>query len=206
MIFEIFKDQHLLSRVRAEVLGCFDNTAAVEKINMHKLLEQPLLQSIYTEVLRLRTHLFVARGSNWDMGTIGNWLIPRGKTVLISTTASHLNPEAWYKGHHNNHLVDKFWADRFLVVSGNDVKFSMERSEGPWIPYGGGSRICPGRHFSKREIMLTVAQFVQNFDIRFRSVSSNLDIKRRDFGLGVLGPAHPVPFTIRRRQKVATGT
>lgn len=35
--------------------------------------------------------------------------------------------------------------------------FSLDGLNGSWIPYGGGFRACPGRHFAKREILMTLA-------------------------------------------------
>ena len=35
------------------------------------------------------------------------------------------------------------------------------------VDIGGGTSICPGRHFAKQEIMLTLAMIVSRFDIEY---------------------------------------
>lgn len=69
-------------------------------------------------------------------------------------------------------------------------EFSMSGMTGLWIPYGGGPRACPGRHFAKREIMVTCALMISMFDV---------EILADEEALGTLRPADKVPFRIRRR-------
>ena len=44
-------------------------------------------------------------------------------------------------------------------------RFSTEGRTHSWIPYSGGVRHCPGRHFAKREIIVTAAMLVSAFEI-----------------------------------------
>ena len=43
--------------------------------------------------------------------------------------------------------------------------FTTEGLAGAWIPFGGGHRMCPGRHFAKVEIIVTFAMICTMFDI-----------------------------------------
>lgn len=79
-------------------------------------------------------------------------------------------------------------------------KFSLEGLTGAWIPYGGGQRMCPGRHFAKQEIIWTFAFLLSRYEIELclpesPPPKSNMYY----FPLGELPPTSKVPVRIRRR-------
>ena len=78
-------------------------------------------------------------------------------------------------------------------------EFSLRGMSGSWIPYGGGPRACPGRHFAKREIMTTCALMASMFDVEILADDEALEMNAADYGLGTLRPVGKVPFRIRRR-------
>lgn len=80
-----------------------------------------------------------------------------------------------------------------------EPEFSMNGMRGSWIPYGGGPRACPGRHFAKWEIMMTCALIVSIFDVEILADEVALEMNPADYGLGTLRPVDKVPFRIRRR-------
>lgn len=243
-VLEIFSDPALLARVRQEVERCqyfpssaqspSDNTNgdSIEEdkaFDMDALLNSPLLQSIYAEVLRLRVHIYIVRvPQRFDL-PIGAWAIPNGSTMLMCSTPAHMDPEAWDTGSAGEHPLDGFWADRFLRYgeaeanvcptknsSGEDtvgsdscpanrkVRFTLKDNEGSWIPYGGGPRMCPGRHFAKREIILTAAIMVAFFDVEVLKDVRSLKMDMGGFGFGTLGVDGTVPIRIRRRQQASS--
>ena len=150
---------------------------------------------------------------------INEWIFPQNETVLIATTPAHMDENVWNTGKANEHPLNRFWADRFLIYpddpssgpkkrtdrdetfnspKGSDPTFSLEGLEGSWIPYGGGFRACPGRHFAKREILMALAVMVTLFDIEVDG-SSALQTDPRVNGLGTQRPKNPIPFRIRER-------
>lgn len=103
--------------------------------------------------------------------------------------------------------LDQFWPGRFLVSpddpqsgphkrsaagpdSGVGVQpeeqpvFSLDGMAGSWFPYGGDARMCPGRHFAKREIMATLALLAVGFDIEVTADRAAREMQWREFGLG----------------------
>ena len=79
------------------------------------------------------------------------------------------------------------------------VKFTMNGLYGSWIPYGGGSRACPGRHFAKREILNTCAMLLATFDIEILADEEALKVGGGRYGLGAQKPAGKIPARIRKR-------
>ncbi|CAL8582324.1 hypothetical protein XPA_007991 [Xanthoria parietina] len=130
------------------------------------------------------------------------------------------------------HPLDTMWADRFIVdpknpnsgplrlskhrrgkatVPGGEANghavarkpyFSMDGLSASWIPYGGGTSLCPGRHFAKQEIITTAAILLTAYDFEL------VDMEGKDppqvdmscFGFGTMPPNKAIPFRIRRSQ------
>jgi cytochrome P450 len=205
IIFEVFRDLKLLDRVRGELDLCrtkFESDRV--HFDIDKLLRQPVLQAVYAETLRLRMHFYIIRMSDKINMNIRDWVIPRQKVIVTSTTSAHLDAEAWNTGPKNEHPVNKFWAERFLRVPMDTTAaptFSTKELEGLWIPYGGGPRQCPGRHFAKRQILLTTALMVTLFDCEVLGAGTNLqeDLSLSGFGGGISKPASKVPIRLKRR-------
>lgn len=80
------------------------------------------------------------------------------------------------------------------------VKFTMNGLYGSWIPYGGGSRACPGRHFAKREILATCAMLLTAFDIEILADVEALKVGGGRYGLGAQKPTGKIPARIRKRR------
>ena len=126
------------------------------------------------------------------------------------------------------HPVDQFWAERFLVYpkdptsgplrfnpstpkapsaetsfhsNGNCPHFTMDGLAGAWLPFGGGSRQCPGRNFAKQEIILSFAVMFSMLDIELLD-SGDMNSRKPNlkyYGLGTLPPKGKVPFRVRKR-------
>lgn len=181
------------------------------QFDVDQLLRLPVLQAVYAETLRLRMHFYIIRMPDRVDMNIRDWIIPRQKVVVTSTTVAHMDREVWDTGLQNEHPVDQFWIGRFLnypregdggnLKGPNPPEFSTKGLEGAWIPYGGGPRQCPGRHFAKRQILLTTALMVSLFDCEI--LKEGMDVKEdftlMGFGSGVSHPAGKVPVRIRRR-------
>lgn len=79
-------------------------------------------------------------------------------------------------------------------------KFTLNGLNGSWIPFGGGTRSCPGRHFAKREILMAVAMMLTAFDIEPLGDEKVLEMRSGRYGLGAPYPIGKVPVRMRRAQ------
>ena len=129
-----------------------------------------------------------------------------------------------------DHPINHFWAERFLVYQNpghssatpgnlshetehtspkhldkdtkdsNVPEFSLKGYSGYWIPYGGGQRMCPGRHFAKLEILSTFAMILTLFDVELAQGAGTIpENDMGGFGFGSLWPKGKTPVRIRRR-------
>jgi len=192
-----------------------------------KLGNDPLLQSIFAEVTRLRVVGIIPRYTVGGDFQLGEWSIPEGSFLRLPSRAGAMNKEIWNAGTSEDpHPLDKFWADRFLIYpydpqsgplckdrspprissttmegeSSEEPRFSLKGLKDVYTPFGDESSLCPGRHFARQEVLSTLARLVLQYDIE-------LDVPgawepRMDpafFPTGTLPPLDKVPFRIRRR-------
>ena len=197
-LFEVLRDNDLYNRAKA-ALGTTRNASG--SFDTTKLINNPLFQSIYAEVLRLHTATMMTRDVK-KTHDLESWTLKRGQTVVASTHVEHR--DAYWNtvdssGH--NHPPEEFWAERFLAHDSDaEPSFSVEGMQGKWMPYGMGEHMCPGRHFAKYEMLLSFAVLVDQFDIEILSPKEwrpDNDLNR--YGFGSLLPKQKVEARIRRR-------
>ncbi|KAF4637495.1 hypothetical protein G7Y89_g600 [Cudoniella acicularis] len=78
--------------------------------------------------------------------------------------------------------------------------FTMSNTAGHWFPYGGGSRICPGRHIAKRAVLSATATITKIFDIEILASDEDMAMDGSGYGFGMQRPIGKIPFRIRKRQ------
>ncbi|KAK0125683.1 hypothetical protein ONS95_000314 [Cadophora gregata] len=227
-MIDILIRPELLAQVREEITSITGPSAKGSDIESHmpKLLASPLLQSIYSEELRLRNGVLVQRVPIVDNFKLGNWKFPKGDMIVTSNWHEQRDRSVWNEGPVNGemHSVDEFWAERFLVYPndpnsgpgkpGRDTKskakvavkegdnspvFTTDSVTGSYIPYGGGQKICPGRFYAKQEAMGALSMFLTMFDIELDS-NDQPQPNMGYFPFGVLPLLGTFPARMRRRK------
>lgn len=223
-ILEAFKDPSLLSRLREEVAHDQRSQSEYSIPDINVLCGGQLLQSVYAETLRLRVAILVTRAPEHEDFQLGDYIFPKDNIIALSSRTAAMDELLWNAGSTQQpHALDQFWAERFLVYpndptsgplrnkrtggegngkAGSEAYFSMEGLSGGWIPYGGGQRMCPGRHFAKQEIIGTFALVSQFFDIELLTPQGFVfEADMKYFPLGGLPPTKRIPFRIRGRKQ-----
>lgn len=109
-----------------------------------------LRRATIREVQRVRTVIdFAGRHVYAPSVQIGEWVIPRGYGVIVGINQIHSNPAAFAD-------PERFDPQRYL--DGSPSAFE-------WLPYGGGSRRCPGSTFANLEMDLVLRTVLRQFTI-----------------------------------------
>ena len=228
MIYETFRDIKLLARVREEIASAFrkDDEIINMKFDSQTLEALPLIKSIYAETLRLRIHVYCVRYTGNQDLEINDWVIPKERVLLVATAPAHMD-ETFWNTKDGGYPLDTFWSDRFLVDPSDpqsgpvkpthrqhvgaidskgkttgeagQVRFSLDGTEGQWIPYGGGTRSCPGRFYSKHVMVAACAMMASFFDVEILADETAGKMNPLFYGFGGQHPIEKIPFRIRKR-------
>ena len=206
-------DPTLLGRVMTELKRAEKPDGSVE---IATLVTLPLIQSIWTETLRLHTDVLVTRNLAEDttlpLDEDGKTSIKmrKGDSVFAPSWISQHDPHTWHDG---KAPPEVFYADRFVVPDpenpGQQV-FSMAGTSGKFFPFGGGRTICPGRVFAKQEGMGALAMILLRFEFDVLGFVDK-DSKAIDHfpgfanqypGAGALTPGGDFKVRMRRRERL----
>lgn len=126
----IFKDRALTDRLRCGLEDGVNSTTW--KIEMEKVLANPLLLSVYAETLRLHLQAYVTRSSPHCDVKLGSWWLPKNSVCMVNTYASHMDSSFWNTCD-GTFPVESFWADRFLIdpknPRGGPVRYDVPISQ-----------------------------------------------------------------------------
>lgn len=160
VIYRIFSDPDALEECRREVSQAVrsdgNNGTAESVLDLSLVLTScPTLLSTYHEVFRHHGMANSVRVVREDCILDNRYRLRKGGLVMMSARAQHSNPDVWGAD------VDEFRHGRFLKQLGqprpNPVAFRG---------FGGGTTLCPGRHFATSEILLLAALLLLRFDVK----------------------------------------
>lgn len=161
---EIISDYQLLARVQTELASVTTWTGEDPVLDTAKVQALPLLNSCYSECLRLRASVQAIRELRTDIELDG-YMLKAGNLVMAPSWLAHYDEPTWSTA---GHPANTFWADRFLSKNkSGETVYQNLASVGQYFPYGGGIAICPGRYYAKAEMLVAVAMFIVTFDIEF---------------------------------------
>ncbi|KAK5175738.1 uncharacterized protein LTR77_000877 [Saxophila tyrrhenica] len=205
-------DPNLLGRVLAELKEAEKSDGSID---VPVLINQPLIQSIWTETLRLYADVLITRNATQDtvlpMDEDGKTFIQlkKGDNVFAPSWIGHRDPEAWAD---DRAPTETFYADRFLQPDPQNPEkmvFSMT-AVGKFYPFGGGRTICPGRVFAKQEALGALAMILLRFDFEVLGFVDKDGKGTEEFvqpalvypGTAALAPGGDMKVRMRRRERL----
>ncbi|KAJ4710289.1 Cytochrome P450 family ent-kaurenoic acid oxidase [Melia azedarach] len=139
-----------LEKAKAEQEWIIKKRPPTQKgLNLKEIREMDYLNKVIDETLRIVTFsLTVFREAKKDVN-ISGYTIPKGWKVLVWFRSVHLDPEIYSNPKEFN---PSRW-DNFTPKAGS------------FLPFGGGSRLCPGNDLAKLEIAIFLHHFLLNYRV-----------------------------------------
>lgn len=142
-LIEIFCDAALLQAVRQEIKSTYitDPGTPPHIVDIQKVVNLPLLQSVFTEVLRLHINFNVIRNVN-EAVTLEGYQLQRGDMLQVPMLPAHYDESVWGV---EGHPASEFWAERHIKYekvldeAGNVIRkptFSTAGKTDSYFPFG----------------------------------------------------------------------
>ncbi|KAI1272017.1 cytochrome P450 [Xylaria sp. FL0933] len=167
LIFYVFSSPKALRRIRKEVSLIITTTTGeadgkqihhhvldLAKVNSHC----PFLVSTFKETMRVHSSGVSIRQVCQDTILLNTYRLKKGATILMPTISIHTDPTIWGAD------ALSFNYERFL--SDKTATSQKEKaSSAAFRTFGGGTTLCPGRHFATTQIMAWISMLVMRFDV-----------------------------------------
>ncbi|XP_022869236.1 premnaspirodiene oxygenase-like [Olea europaea var. sylvestris] len=147
---ELIKNPRVMAKAQAEVREIYKGRKIIDDSDLQKL---KYLKMVIKETLRMHTLVpLVPRASRKD-SEINGYFIPANAKVLVNAWEMCRDPKYWTN-------PESFEPERF---ENNGMDFTGN-SHFEYIPFGSGSRMCPGSTFAIAGVELLLAQLLCNFN------------------------------------------
>ena len=158
LVYHIFSDAVVREECRKEVSQAVQNQDGTLTIDLNFLLTScPTLISTYQEVFRYHGMANSVRVVSENHMLDNRYLLKKSGLVMISARAQHSNPAIWGED------VHQFQHKRFVKQeSSKEQRLNPVAFRG----FGGGTTLCPGRHFATAEILMLATMILLRFHVR----------------------------------------
>ena len=120
----------------------------------------PLLTSTFQEVLRYRSIGTSVRQVMEDTVLDDKWLLKKDCMVQMPSRVIHKDNSIWGSD------VDEFNPRRFMKDEPQKTQSGRRPNATAFRAFGGGTTLCPGRHFATNEILAVVTMFIIRYDMK----------------------------------------
>ncbi|MCJ1287881.1 hypothetical protein MMC26_007233 [Xylographa opegraphella] len=204
-ICHIYSSPLLLEDVRKELADILltedkpDGGGLVRTMDITKLkVACPLLLSTFQEVLRCLTHGVTARCVLEDTILADRYLLKKDSIIQMPSAVVHSDTDVWGPS------AKEFDPRRFMKTHPKGDE-QAKRHPAAFRAFGGGTTLCPGRHFATTEVVAVVAMLVLRYEIAPLQVDSNGEWllpkqNTSNVGTSVLPPVSDIKVRITRRK------
>ena len=146
LLYHILSNKNLTTSIREELNLVTDSTTTdhVRVVNLGAIKDScPTLVAVLNETLRYHSTVINIKQVQHDTTLDDQYLLKKNGIVMIPGQSVHHNKDIWGPS------ADTFDHDRFL---GSNSKKNLS-STSSFRPFGAGTTMCPGRHFSTNVIL-----------------------------------------------------
>lgn len=165
MLLYVYSHAELLEELREEVSSIMvvtiDKTGnSIRSLDITSVkTDCPLLTSTFQEVLRHRSMGTSIRQVMQDTVLDDRWLLKKDCMVQMPSRVIHTDQSIWGKD------VGSFNPRRFMKDEVHKNERTKRINPAAFRAFGGGTTLCPGRHFATTEILAVVVMFVMRYDM-----------------------------------------
>lgn len=198
LMFHIASDPAVLHTCREEFQNLVVKEVATpsEKVKMVDLsnikTQCPTLMAMWHETLRYHSTVINIKKVQHDTTLASEYFLKKGAILMIPGTTVHHNTDNWGPS------ASAFDHTRFFTAEG---KKNLHNTTA-FRPFGAGTTMCPGRHFSTSVILSLVAMTLLQFDVQPVQGQWQMPTKKdADMWNAMPKPDHDVPVKISRRDE-----
>ncbi|CAJ2512361.1 Uu.00g053760.m01.CDS01 [Anthostomella pinea] len=185
ILYHVYTNDEIIRRLREEIASI--TTEASEPIALRKLEKLPYLRAVLMEGIRLSPGIATraARLTNTDL-FYGDWRIPAGTPVGMTTLLMHTNEELY-----PNPM--RFDPDRWMNAT------AQATGGANFAPFSRGMRICLGMYLAWAEMYQLVPALIQRYNFKVEgATAADFELERDNFAIGTKAGcnsmAHVTPF------------
>lgn len=162
-LFYLYSQPELLRECRKEVesiMSVVESENGVQRIlHISRIRQQCLvLSATFQEALRLQTVGMQVRQVMQDTMLDDTYLLRKDGIVMMPSRVVHTDPSVWGPD------VYQFNHKRFLKNT-RGSKEGKKPSPHAFRTFGGGTTLCPGRHFATTEVLAMAAMMIMRYDL-----------------------------------------
>ncbi|KAL8668560.1 MAG: hypothetical protein Q9168_006811 [Polycauliona sp. 1 TL-2023] len=167
-LFNVYSRADVLEECRREIdiLGSAMTTGSLDRqtrktVDIAMIKQNcPILTSTLQETLRQYTLGVAARRVMHETLLDGSYLLEKDATIIIPSRAVHTDPAVWGPD------ASDFDYKRFMRDYPSALNPSQPKPKSTaFRAFGGGTSLCPGRHFATTEILSTVVMLLLRYDL-----------------------------------------
>nr|CAG8597915.1 1910_t:CDS:2 [Entrophospora candida] len=144
-------NQDTVTRLIDEILSIFPPySTSIDSINYENIKKLKFLDAFIYEVSRISPSVPCIMRTSMVDDTISGYKFPGNTSFYTYFSAIHMHPKHWTN-------PEMFNPDRFLDNNGGR---GIEKNS--FLQFGGGVRICPGRHYAMLFIKIFLVMFFRN--------------------------------------------
>ena len=157
----------------------------------------PIITSTFQEVLCHCSIGISVREVMQDTMLNDKYLLKKDSTIFLPALVPHTDPSIWGSD------VSSFNHRRFVKGDASSkAKSGVQNNPSPssFCGFGGGTTLCPGRHFASTEIFATVIMLLVRYDVE--PVNGEWDLpttENSNFALSIMAPNKDVQVQVTPR-------